>query len=197
MFIRLPYHIATSKIIFMDNVFLPLSSIKIKKDTQLVQLWHGTGSLKKFGLECEVGWVKKLAINTNNITTHFIVGSNWMKEIYKTAFGAENDKIYNIGCPRTDLFFNNLKERRNEFSHNNPKLSHKKLILYAPTFRDNENNADKLIIHLNIEKLLSNLDDNYVLGIRLHPHLANKINLDKYSYGSIRVEFLIFPIMIN
>ena len=97
------YHIATSKIIFMDNVFLPLSSIKIKKDTQLVQLWHGTGSIKKFGLECEVGWVKKLAINTNNITTHFIVGSNWMKEIYKTAFGAENDKIYNIGCPRTDI----------------------------------------------------------------------------------------------
>ena len=47
MFIIVPYHIATSKTIFMDNVFLPFSSIKIKKDTRLVQLWHGTGTIKE------------------------------------------------------------------------------------------------------------------------------------------------------
>ena len=84
-----------------------------------MQLWHGTGAIKKFGLECEEGWIKKLGINTNRNTTHFIVGSSWMKEIYKTAFDAEEDKIYNIGCPRTDLFFNMniLEERRDEFFH--------------------------------------------------------------------------------
>ena len=51
-------------------------------------------------------------------TTHFIVGSSWMKEIYKTAFEAKNDKIFNIGCPRTDIFFNKLlikKEEMNSF----------------------------------------------------------------------------------
>ena len=30
---------------------------------------------------------------------------------------------------------------------------------------------------------MSRLDDNYVLGLRLHPHLANKVNLDKNSIG--------------
>ena len=42
MFVILPYYMSTSRTIFMDNVFLPFSSIKLKKDTRLVQLWHGT-----------------------------------------------------------------------------------------------------------------------------------------------------------
>ena len=185
MFISVPYHMATSKTIFMDNVFLPFSAIKIKKDTRLVQLWHGTGAIKKFGLDCEEGWIKNLAVNTNGNTTHFIVGSKWMKDVYKTAFGAEDNKIFNIGCPRTDLFFNKaiLQEKRDEFFSSYPELSGKKIILYAPTFRDEEYNADEIKIHLNIDELMSNLDDNYVLCLRFHPRIAGKVNLTKYSAG--------------
>jgi CDP-glycerol glycerophosphotransferase (TagB/SpsB family) len=186
MFITVPYHIATSKTIFMDNVFLPFSSIKIKKDTRLVQLWHGTGTIKKFGLDSEVGWIKKLGIATNKNTTHLIVGSSWMKKIYKTAFQAEEDKIFNIGCPRTDFFFNKpaLEEKRNKFIDSNPELSNKKIILYAPTFRDYNKNKQENRIHLDIKKLLNKLSDEYVLIIRLHPHVAHKVNLNKYFKDS-------------
>ena len=185
MFISVPYHMATSKIIFMDNVFLPFSAVKIKKNTQLVQLWHGTGTLKKFGLDCEKGWIKKLALDTNKNTTHFIVGSRWMKSVYKTAFCAEDNKIFNIGCPRTDLFFNNvvLQEKRDEFFNSYPELSGKKIVLYAPTFRDEEYTAGEIKVHLDIDKLMSKLDDNYVLGLRFHPRIADRVNLNKYSTG--------------
>jgi len=121
-----------------------------------------------------------------------------MKEIYKTAFGAKEDKIFNIGCPRTDIFFNKyiLQEKRNEFFKSYPELSKKKLILYAPTFRDNDNNTSQgKMMHLDIKKLLSKLNDNYVLGIRLHPHLANKVNLNKYfpeSYQSKVFDFSLY-----
>ncbi|WP_424356071.1 CDP-glycerol glycerophosphotransferase family protein [Methanobacterium sp. MBAC-LM] len=183
MFISVPYHMATSRTIFMDNVFLPFSAVKLKKNTQLIQLWHGTGALKKFGLDYEEGWVKKLAVTTNKNTTHFIVGSSWMKEVYKTAFGAEDDKIFNIGCPRTDIFFNKaaLQEKRDEFFSSYPKLSGKKIVLYAPTFRDEEYNTSEIKIHLDIDKLMSNLDDNYVLGLRLHPRISDKVNINEYS----------------
>ena len=185
MFIVVPYHMATSRTIFMDNVFLPFSAIKIRKDTQLIQLWHGTGALKKFGLDCEEGWIKKLAVDTNKNTTHFIVGSSWMGEVYKTAFEAEDNKIFNIGCPRTDLFFDKavLQEQVDEFYNSYQELSSKKIILYAPTFRDDEYNADKIKIHLDIDELMSNLDDSYVLGLRLHPHITDKVNLNEYSQG--------------
>jgi CDP-glycerol glycerophosphotransferase (TagB/SpsB family) len=186
IFLVVPFHISTSKTIFMDNVFLPFSTIKVKKDTRLVQLWHGTGSIKKFGIDTEEGWVKKLGISTNKNTTHFIVGSSWMKEIYKTAFQADEDKIFNIGCPRTDFFFNKtfLQESRNNFYHDYPELSNKKIILYAPTFRDYDKNSDKIQIHLDIENLLSNLSDEHVLIIRLHPYIARKVNLNKYFKDS-------------
>ena len=194
MFLVVPHHISTSKTIFMDNVFLPFSKIKVKHKTRLVQLWHGTGAIKKFGLECEEGWVKKLGISTNRNTTHFIVCSSWMKEIYKTAFGADDEKIFNIGCPRTDLYFNKhiLQEKRDEFFCDYPELMDKKIIIYAPTFRDNENKSDEIQIHLDIDKLMLKLDENYVLGLRLHPHLTRNIDLNKYiseSYQSRVYDF--------
>ncbi|MDD3984508.1 MAG: CDP-glycerol glycerophosphotransferase family protein [Methanobacterium sp.] len=186
MFIKIPYHIVTSKIIFMDNVFLPFAFIKVKKNTHLVQLWHGTGTLKKFGLDTEAGWVKKLAKAANNNTNYFIVGSHYMKEIYKTAFGAGDDKIVNIGCPRTDMFFNKnlIQEKKEEFFKVYPDLFGKKIILYAPTFRNNENMSEEIKINLDIHKLIYSLDEKYILGLRLHPHLADRFNLNKNSYGS-------------
>ncbi len=179
MFIVLPYHMATSGTILMDNVFLPFSSIKLKKNTRLVQLWHGTGALKKFGLDIEEGWIRERAIKVNANTTHFIVASRWMGEVYKTAFGV-TDGLSAIGCPRTDLFFqeNLISEKRAEFLSSFPDLSSKKIILYAPTFRDDES-AEDINIHLDIPELMSKLDDNYVLGLRLHPHVADKVDLDK------------------
>jgi CDP-ribitol ribitolphosphotransferase / teichoic acid ribitol-phosphate polymerase len=185
MFIAVPYHIATSHTIFMDNVFLPFSSITVKHNTRLVQLWHGTGTIKKFGLDCEEGWIKKLGKTTNENTSHFIVGSSYMKEIYKTAFGANEDKIFSIGCPRTDLFFDKsiIDERRQDFYKSYPELINKKLVLYAPTFRDYDNIPDDVDIHLDIDKFIENLDNNYVLGLRLHPHLAHTVNLEKNTNG--------------
>ena len=49
----------------------------------------------------------------------------------------EEDKIFNIGCPRTDLFFNNniIQERKDNFFQIPSNLSNKKIILYAPTFQ--------------------------------------------------------------
>src|SRR5699024_8243043 len=43
----------------------------------------------------------------------------------------------------------------------------KKIILYAPTYRDN--GMDISNIALNLEKLYTALSDNYVLFIRMHP----------------------------
>lgn len=178
MFLYLPYQIATSKCIFMDNVFLPFSSIKPKKDTQLIQVWHGTGSIKKFGIDCEEGWIRDRAFKVNKNTTHYIVGSGWMKNIYKTAFRAKDEKIFNIGCPRTDLFFKKdlIKTKKSEFFEDYPELRNKKIILYTPTFRDDEN---EVRIHLDMDYLMSKLEDDYVLGLRIHPHIANKIDIKK------------------
>ncbi|MGL6298449.1 MAG: CDP-glycerol glycerophosphotransferase family protein, partial [Methanobacteriaceae archaeon] len=64
-FIKVPYDMATSRNILMDNVFLAFSYLKFKKDVNVVQLWHGSGTIKKFGLDTEDGLVKELATKAN------------------------------------------------------------------------------------------------------------------------------------
>lgn len=203
-FIKVPYHMATSQMIFLDNVFLPISKVNLKKETKLIQLWHGTGCLKKFALDSESGWVKELAQNISKKTTHFIIASNWMRSVYKTAFEVEGDKVYNIGCPRTDLFFNKnfLKDINNQFYDRYPELKGKKLILYAPTFRDDELNAT---IHLDINKLLNDLPEEYIIGLRLHPHIASQLNksilnnrvYDFSSYNRLNTLLVVSDILIS
>ena len=36
---------AKAEIILMDNVFIPMAFFRVKKAT-MVQLWHGTGTIK-------------------------------------------------------------------------------------------------------------------------------------------------------
>lgn len=173
IFIKLPYYIATSYTIFMDNVFLPFSMIKPKSDTRIVQLWHGTGTIKKFGLDTEEGWIKEAAVKVNNRTTHYTVSSTWMREIYKTAFTKDVSKIYVTGSPRTDIFFQkDMMGKKQEFYELYPELKDKQLLLYAPTLRDNDNN-----VQLNIKYLLDNIGPEYVVGIRLHPHIVDQIDV--------------------
>lgn len=185
LFLAVPYHMATSGTIFMDNVFLPFSYIKLKGDTRLVQLWHATGSIKRFGVEYEEEWVQNLAVGTIRNTTHFIAGSNWMKEIYKTAFKTAEDKIFATGTPRTDLFFNQtiIAKREKEFYQDHPELKDKKLILYAPTFRDEETEQDEIDIQMDMDHLLSQLGEEYILGLRFHPYIRSKVKIDHILNG--------------
>ena len=64
-FIQIPYHMASSKNIFMDNEFMPMAHLPISKKANVIQLWHGTGTIKKFGLDSEKGQIAKRAKKCN------------------------------------------------------------------------------------------------------------------------------------
>ena len=190
-FIIAPYHIARSKSILMDNIFLAFAYTKFKKNVSVVQLWHGTGTIKKFALDSEEGEVKKLAKKSNSRNTHLIIGSNKMFSIYKSAFGMENENIFPIGSPRTDLFFDEkfITSKINNFYERYPELSNKKIILYAPTFRDDDLNNIKYQtltkekkeknLYLNVEILdtLKKLDEDYILALKLHPAISRHFSI--------------------
>jgi len=195
-FIITPFHIATSNMILLDNIFLPFAYTKFKKRVAVVQLWHGTGSIKKFALDSEKGIIKKLAKKSCSKQTHLIVGSNEMIPIYKSAFNMEEEKIFPIGSPRTDVFFdaNYMTNKKNEFFSSYPELSNKKIILYAPTFRDEAfkrkfknkklNLDDSLNLNLEIFELLKFLSEEYVLILRLHPSIAKHFSIDNLKIAN-------------
>ncbi|MBH1940366.1 CDP-glycerol glycerophosphotransferase family protein [Mobilitalea sibirica] len=178
-FVIKPYQLARARIILQDNIFLPFAYLHLKKGVKVIQLWHGTGTIKKFGQDVNTGTLKELEKRANQRITHLIVNSYEMKKLYAGAFGIKEDKIYPIGLPKTDELLRNLQlnyiqqhfNRDKAYIYNKYAIpSDRKLILYAPTFRDDEANKPSSLHKL--EELIKTLPSDYHLGIRLHPFIA-------------------------
>lgn len=174
-FLKKAYHLATSSYIFLDNEFLPMAFIRFPEDVKVVQLWHGTGTIKKFGQDVNTGTLKKLEYRANRNITHLIVNSEETKKEYASAFGVESDRIYVLGLPRTDYMLDEefLQERRESFFRKYGELRGKRCILYAPTFRDQEVACPQ--IHLNLSRMSRELAEDEVLLVRLHPFVAGHV----------------------
>src|SRR5699024_6261964 len=174
------YHLATSPTIFVDNYYGFLAVTEFKPNTKCIQLWHAAGAIKQFGL-------KDLSIANRSPKAyerfeqvyqrfnHVVVGSENMATIFKEGFGLSDEQILRTGVPRTDFFFNasNKQDVTKTFEILFPFIKDKKVILYAPTYRDNELNVSQL--HLDIDKMYATLKDEHVLFLRLHP--AVKVEL--------------------
>lgn len=178
-FLVKPFHMATASYIFLDNIFLPMSYLHFSSKTNVVQLWHGTGTIKKFGQDANEGNLKKLEKHANRTITHLIVNAEEIREQYAGAFGVELDKVYATGLPRTDVLFDVEKKRedKKEFYRQYPELKDKKIVLYAPTFRDDEVAKPKM--ELDLDKFIHELPENLVCIIKLHPFVAKQYSWTK------------------
>jgi CDP-ribitol ribitolphosphotransferase len=156
----------------MDNVFLPMAYIRFPKKVKVIQLWHGTGTIKRFGQDVNTGTLRKLEKRANSRITHLIVNSEETRKKYAGAFGVTEDNVFIYGLPRTDMFFDQriAKEKKRSFYRRYPGLIGKKLVLYAPTFRDSEILNPKLA--LDTDKMCKELPKDYVILLRLHPYVT-------------------------
>ena len=169
-----PYYLATSKTIFLDNVFLPMAYMRFRKEVNIVQLWHGCNTLKKFGQLSNEGKLKILEKKANSRYTHVIVSSKEMIKLHKEAFDVKEEVIYPLGLPRLDLFFDESKiiEEKKKFYLEFPQLKGKKIILYAPTFRDDK--LDKFDKNMNLNSIINKMPNDYILINKFHPFVSKK-----------------------
>lgn len=192
----LPFVMSRAEIILMDNAFMPMSFFKVRKETKVLQLWHGTGSIKKFGQDSNTGRLRELEKRHNaNIDCLFVNSAGLVRE-YAGAFGVPESKVYATGLPRTDWLLTLLSdkdraEKIEEISGNIAKfmgggsLMDKKIILYAPTFRDNETDNPKL--HMNVSKLAETLPCDYLIFLKLHPFVSRAFKGSDLPAGVINV----------
>lgn len=172
------YALATSRYFIIDDFYFPVYVIKPRKGTDIIQLWHAVGAFKKFGLSI----VNKSFGPSKEYLQHVRVHSNYSKvyvssgnvtPYYAEAFGMEEDKIFPLGVPRTDFFFDidKIKEAQEKFYLQYPEVINKKILLYAPTFRGKSHDPEKIPCPINIGQLRAVLGDEYVLLIHLHPYM--------------------------
>lgn len=182
-FIQSIYHLATSRHIFVDNYYGILAVTPFHPEVKCVQLWHANGAIKQFGLEDLTNGLRssRAMERFQKVYDRFdyvVVGSEKMKDIFKKSFGLPEDRFIRTGVPRTDVLFDDgwktelVHELYTDFSI----LRQKKMILYAPTYRDGVFSAND--VALDIEKLHEQFADDYVLFLRLHPAVVSVIDLD-------------------
>lgn len=171
------YHLATSRIVMVDNYFGFLAATDFKDNVQCIQLWHAAGALKKFGLmDPSIKQRSPKALErfkkVYSKFSYVAVGSDKMAEIFKESFGLSESNILRTGMPRTDFFFNqdDMKSCEDNLLEQYPVIKKRKVIMYAPTYRDDE--LDKPKIALDIERLYRELGQEYVLFVRLHPAVS-------------------------
>ncbi|HET7627066.1 MAG TPA: CDP-glycerol glycerophosphotransferase family protein [Bacillales bacterium] len=188
--LRSIYHMATSKTIILDNYFAILSAFEFREGVECIQLWHAAGAIKKFGLkDRSVPKRRKQAIRRfRKVYERFhkvAVGSEAMAEIFTEAFDLPPENMIRTGVPRTDLFFDSEKiERITEQLRNaNPALQDKKVILYAPTFRDGQ--RDGFECRLDFDSMERALKDTHVLLLRFHPTVTRRNDYERTHPGFV------------
>ncbi|MBY6837714.1 MULTISPECIES: CDP-glycerol glycerophosphotransferase family protein [Clostridium] len=174
------YHLATSKYIILNNIFITAAYFNFKKEVKVMQVWHAIGTFKKFGEDYEPSIkINNLQKRANRIYTEVVVCSEKDRLIYSKAFNVDINKTKSLGSPICDLFQddNKKQEIKQKIYNKYSKLKQKKIYLYAPTFRDTE--EDNLKILSYVEQIGKSLDENTILILRLHPHIYKKILYNK------------------
>jgi CDP-glycerol glycerophosphotransferase (TagB/SpsB family) len=168
------YHILTTKYIVLGHN--PRDANLTKKcNRKIINLWHGVAIKKIELLMKNVDSERKKLMEKNSKLYDIVIASS--DEDAKTnskAFGVPLSRIKVIGLPRYEILKNEYSlskylQQENQYILDIKK--NKKLILYAPTFRENsvlpleEITKDEWI---KIKKFMEK--QNYIFVIRPHPY---------------------------
>ena len=154
--------------------------LKPRKEQVYVQTWHGT-PLKKIGLD-----VPGSGLNYGHEGKKFsymISPSKYCSEKLISAFGLQGreDIILETGYPRNDELFDFDQDKVDRIKDELGIPADKKVILYAPTFRDNKHSQIKGYENaagLDFEKLQNVLGNEYLVLFRAHYFVASQIDFD-------------------
>lgn len=147
-----------------------------KKNQIYMMIWHGVGAFKKFGAHIKRSNEEmKDLIKDGKEITYLVCSSENIKSIYSGALCIDENKIYPYGLPRNDIFYDEDKLRRIKNKYKDIFPQNKKIILYAPTHRAAEKEFD---FKLDVNKLYKELNDEYILLIKSHYFISEKIQID-------------------
>jgi len=175
-----------------------------------VQTWHGT-PLKRLGLDVDPS-SPAYAENTspkllNRIKRwdYLIAPNHYTAEILSRAYDF-NKEVLETGYPRNDIFYqSNVDEKIEEMKQKLNISKDKKVILYAPTWRDTDKKNQPFEFRFDIEHFREKFGDEYVLLLRLHYFDAARIQLSGYDdfvynvtyYDDIKDLYLLADILIT
>lgn len=162
---------------------------KKEDDMVFLETWHGT-PLKKLAFDLDDIHAasqdhKETFYRDSRLWDYLVSANPFSTEVFERAFEVDREKIIEAGYPRNDILYAaNADEIAQSIKAKLGIPADKKVIMYAPTWRDNEFYGPgryKFSMALDIEMLREELSDEYVLLFRTHYHIADRLDLSMYE----------------
>lgn len=169
--IVIPFLVATSTHCIVDNYVAELAAIPIRKRTVRFQVWHAAGTLKLFGLQATQNLTRS-SVATNRFRKvysnygYFIVSGIRSAQQFAEAHQLPMSQFKFLGVPRTD----------NYYSRENRVEKKERIVLYAPTYRENAQ-FDVTEYIQKMHTILSEQGYNFI--VKLHP----SVNVSSLNTG--------------
>ncbi len=199
---------------WISNSRLPLWIPK-PDHTVYLQTWHGT-PLKKLAADIEEVYMPgtdtekyKKNFYTESRNWDYLISPNlYSTEIFKRAFQFDKAMIES-GYPRNDaLYTHNDEETIISLKKKFNLPMDKKVILYAPTWRDDQfygKGQYKFDLTLDLHKMREELGEEYIILLRMHYLIADNLDLSPFegfafdfsNYEDIRELYLVADLLIT
>jgi CDP-glycerol glycerophosphotransferase len=208
--IQYAYYLARSKY-FVFNGRQP-EWVKKREGNIFLQTWHGT-PLKKLVFDLDdinsaSPKYKQQVYRQQKVWDYLIAPNAFSSETFRRCFMFENTML-ETGYPRNDILH---APNRDEIAAKIKKKldlpSDKKVILYAPTWRDDEYYAIgqyKFELHMNLNMMREQLGQDYIVLLRTHYFIADSLDVSEllgFAYNMSRYDdiselYLISDILIT
>lgn len=172
-----------AKYLVLDDYFLPIYLIKPRKSLKVIQLWHAAGAFKKFGYSsvnksfgADISYLKLVPIHSNY--THVYVSSENAVPHYSEAFNMSEGRIFPLGTPRTDMFYNEKENKRiigKIINNYQTQITNKVVVLFAPTYRASKKQRESDVDFVEIlQRVSQSLESEKVIVYKPHPYLVTE-----------------------
>lgn len=193
------YEVMSRARILLTNVDAPSSSRFKRKYQYFIYTWHGIGPSKRLEWEsplhrARVNNDKEVIKERWNGADVMIAGSDFCHHVYRKSF-LYDGLIENWGYPRNDVFFCKVsyeEKIRKQFNIERAK----RIILYAPTFRNElmenkDENRLKEIYDINLLLVKKAADkrfnSDFVILYRFHHYVHRYVDTSSYKQNGIDV----------
>ncbi len=153
------------------------------KKSFYLNTWHGT-AVKKMGTDLTQN---NASFKSKSARIDLMLAQGqYDVDLFSRVFGIPVSSFRITGLPRNDeLFINNNSEVKHYIKHNMGIPDGKKVILYAPTFREYTKDSGNNVIQsvpLSFERLKRELGDEYVFLLRAHYEVLKVLDIQEDSF---------------
>ena len=205
------YYLARAKY-QVFNVRQPVGYRK-NEGTVFLECWHGT-PLKRLVFDqeevCGADPRYKSRFYKHVQDWDYLISPNpFSTEKFQSAFRVAPENVVTCGYPRNDILY--TRNTPEEIAKIKEKLGipkDKKIILYAPTWRDDdyiESGHYNFQLQLDLKEMQKRLGNEYVVVLRMHYYIASNMDIsafqgfayDESHYNDITELYLISDILIT